>query len=307
MKAKTNVLIALRNILKHNSTRLTPIFKSNVSANAVGDNLEYFIKDMFCWDALQYTYADQKEAEYKKLLSWTGDSSHFPDLIVQGGVGVESKKVNDNSYSTIPLNSSYPKDYVTRNTQNYPSDSLIYEPDVDWDKKPIIYAVGNLNTKNLNKKYQLISLWFAYGNTMVPNNKYYQKIIQGIRGSIKNTNSDIQLIDSKELARAHGVDKLGRTNMRVRGMYELEHPAKIFHKYINDIEAPLNKSKVYVVMLDSELENIINDMDKEWLSLSSDFDHYKATGNLIERKINIPDPNNIETTLPATIFIAYTD
>ena len=98
MKAKTNVLIALRNILKHNSTRLTPIFTSNGSANQVGDNLEYFIKDMFCDAALQYTYADQKEKEYKKLLSWTGDSSHFPDLIVQGGVGVESKKVNDNSY-----------------------------------------------------------------------------------------------------------------------------------------------------------------------------------------------------------------
>ena len=42
MKAKTNVLIALRNILKHNSTRLTPIFTSNGSANQVGDNLEYF-------------------------------------------------------------------------------------------------------------------------------------------------------------------------------------------------------------------------------------------------------------------------
>ena len=72
MKAKTNVLIALRNILKHNSTRLTPLFKSSGSANAVGDNLEYFIKDMFCWDALQYTYADQKEAEYKKtfIMDW---------------------------------------------------------------------------------------------------------------------------------------------------------------------------------------------------------------------------------------------
>ena len=307
MKAKTNVLIALRNILKHNSTRLTPIFTSNGSANQVGDNLEYFIKDMFCDAALQYTYADQKEKEYKKLLSWTGDSSHFPDLIVQGGVGVESKKVNDNSYSTIPLNSSYPKDYITRNSQNYPKDSLYYEPDVDWKRKPIIYAVGNLNTKNLNKKYKLISLWFAYGNTMVPNNDYYKKIINGIRSSIKEANSDIKLIDSKELARAHGVDKLGRTNLRVRGMYELEHPAKIFEKYISDIKVPLNKSKVYVVMLDSELRNIISDMDTEWQSLSDELDQFKAIGNLIEKKINIPDPNNPDSTLPATIFIAYTD
>lgn len=307
MKAKTNVLIALRNILKHNSTRLTPIFKSNGSANAVGDNLEYFIKDMFCWDALQYTYADQKETEYKKLLSWTGDSSHFPDLIIQGGVGVESKKVNDTSYSTIPLNSSYPKDYVTRNTQNYPLDSLYFEPDVDWKSKPIIYAVGNLNTKNMNKKYQLISLWFAYGNTMVPNNDYYKNIIRSIRTSIKSANSNITLKKSKELARAHGVDKLGRTNMRVRGMYELEHPEKIFKEYIEDVEIPLNKSRVYVVMLDSELQNIITDMGDEWKNLSKELEHYKSIGNLIEKKIIIPNPNKIENSLPATIFIAYTD
>ena len=121
---------------------------------------------------------------------------------------------------------------------------------------------------------------------MVPNNDYYKKIINGIRSSIKEANSDIKLIDSKELARAHGVDKLGRTNLRVRGMYELEHPAKIFEKYISDIKVPLNKSKVYVVMLDSELRNIISDMDTEWQSLSDELDQFKAIGNLIEKKIN---------------------
>lgn len=307
MKAKTNVLIALRNILKHNSTRLTPLFKSNGSANAVGDNLEYFIKDMFCCDALQYSYVDQKEVEYKKLLSWTGDSSHFPDLIVQGGVGVESKKVNDTSYGTIPLNSSYPKDYVTKNSQNYPKKSLIYETNADWVRKPIIYAIGNLNTKNVKKEFQLISLWFAYGNTMVPNNKYYQDIISGIRSSIKEANSDIKLKKSKELARVQGIDKLGNTNMRVRGMYELEHPARIFNRYIKDIALPKDKSKIYVVMLDSELQNIITDMDEKWNSLANDLNYYKANKKLFERKIKIPDPNNIKDTLPATIFIACTD
>ena len=90
-------------------------------------------------------------------------------------------------------------------------------------------------------------------------------------------------------------------------MYELEHPAKIFEKYISDIKVPLNKSKVYVVMLDSELRNIISDMDTEWQSLSDELDQFKAIGNLIEKKINIPDPNNPDSTLPATIFIAYTD
>ncbi|RHW50337.1 restriction endonuclease [Lactobacillus bombicola] len=308
MKAKSNVLIALRNILKHNSTRLTPIYKSNGSANATGDNLEFFIKDMFCWNALQYSYQEQKEMEYKKLFSWTGDSTHFPDLIIKGGAGIESKKVNDDSYSTVPLNSSYPKDYITSETQNYPKDSLKNEPILDWDTKPVIYAIGNLNTKNPQNLNQLKSLWFVYGNTMVPKNQYYQEIIKGIRNSIqKSAQSNIDWIKSKELARVHGIDKLKRTNMRVRGMYELQHPEKIFNKYINNITIPKNKSKIYVVILDSDLNELIQDMDQEWENLSKELDTYKTAGNLFVKNINLPDPNGIKSNLPATIFVGYTN
>ncbi|TSO26378.1 NgoPII family restriction endonuclease [Lactobacillus sp. LL6] len=272
MRAKTNVIIALKNILDHNSTRLTPIYKSNGSVNATGDNLEFFVKDMFCKEAMQYSYEDQKQKEYMKYLSWTGDSSHFPDLIVQGGVGVESKKLNNDSKSTIALNSSYPKDYITRYTQNYPLNSLYFEPDVDnLNKKPVIYAIGNLNT---NKKdyldNQLISLWFVYGNTIVPNSNYYKNIIKGIRDSIKNVNSNIKIEDSKELARVKGVDKLSRTNMRVRGMYELEHPAKIFESYVKSFKVPKGKSKIFVVILQSDLDEIKRDMEDKWDILSNE-------------------------------------
>lgn len=305
MKSKTNVLIALRNILKHNSTRLTPIFESTGSANKVGDNLEFFVKDMFCWDALQYTYVDQKEKEYEKVFSWTGDSKHFPDLIIKGGAGVESKKVNNNSYGTIPLNSSYPKDYITRTTQNYPEKSLDKEPNDDWNRKSVIYAIGNLDTKN--QENRLISLWLVYGNTIVPNSDFYKKIIESIRTSIKKASSGKKLTDSNELARVTGVDRLGRTNMRVRGMYELKHPAKIFKDYIADIPVIDNKSKIYVVILNSELVNIINDMGNEWENLSKELDQYKKNGLLFEKKIELPDPNKPDNKLPATIFVAYTN
>lgn len=48
-------------------------------------------------------------------------------------------------------------------------------------------------------------------------------------------------------------------------------------------------------------------MNTEWQNLSDELNHFKATGNLIEKKVNIPDPNKLDSSLPATIFIAYTD
>ncbi|MDN6052658.1 MAG: hypothetical protein L0I22_03750 [Lactobacillus sp.] len=60
-------------------------------------------------------------------------------------------------------------------------------------------------------------------------------------------------------------------------------------------------------MLDAELQNIMSDMNTEWQNLSDELNHFKATGNLIEKKVNIPDPNKLDSSLPATIFIAYTD
>ena len=44
MTATTNVLVALKNILDRNSSYLTPIFRSNGTANAAGDSLEYFVQ-----------------------------------------------------------------------------------------------------------------------------------------------------------------------------------------------------------------------------------------------------------------------
>lgn len=88
----TNVLVALKNILDRNSSVLTPIFRSNGSANAAGDSLEFFVKDMFCTGASQYQHEHEKMRKYNEYLSWTGNSSNFPDFIIKGGVGVEPKK-----------------------------------------------------------------------------------------------------------------------------------------------------------------------------------------------------------------------
>lgn len=301
MKAKTNALIALNNIFQRNSTRLTPIFRSNGSANAAGDSLEYFIKDMFCTGAEKYQYDHEKDRVYNQFLSWSGDSSHFPDMIVAGGVGVEPKKVNNESEANIALNSSFPKDYIYPTTQNVPQLS-----EKNWQKKPIIYAVGNLNTKKGIDENKLFSLWLTYGNTFVADRNVYLSMVNEIRGAIRNA-SNADLVDSKELARAKGIDYLKYTNLRVRGMYELRHPAKVFGEYVENLNFPKNKSHIYLVMLKSEFDSIKNDMDSQWNDLEKSLQHFMDEGKLTKLDVQLPDPNDLNNKLGAIIFAGYTD
>lgn len=292
MKEKTNVLVALFNILKRNSSILTPIFRSNGSANAAGDSLEFFVKDMFCPGASQYQYEHEKQKVYEEYLSWTGDSTHFPDFIVRGGVGVEPKKMNNNSYGTLSLNSSYPKDYIYPDSQNIPSKNQLNE-DSNWNRKEMIYVAGNLNSKT-NK---LISLWMAYGNTFIADRKVYLNLIDEIRESISETNATLK--ESKELARAIGIDPLKHSNLRVRGMYELQHPAVVFGSHVKNTTFPEDCTKIFLVILKKDLEGL----EKE--SITPDFTEFYDSGRLIKKEIQIPNPNHPFKFLDAVLFEGY--
>ena len=193
-----------------------------------------------------------------------------------------------------------------------PEKKTMHEDTKNWDRKPIIYAVGNIKKNDPNK--QIISLWLAYGDTMVPCNAYYKQLIQKFRDAIKSLNANVTLqSNSKELARAKGIDRLKRTNLRARGMYELMHPAKIFANYLQDIKVPANKSQIYLIMLESDYQQIKHDMGQEWNALHQEFEQYIAQNKLIEKQINIPNPNynpkskDIRKELPARLFIAFTD
>lgn len=293
MPAKTNILIALFNILDRNSTRLTPIFRSNGTANVAGDSLEYFVKDMFCTGASQYQHDHEKQKVYEKYLSWSGDSSHFPDFIVKGGVGVEPKKMNNKSYGSMALNSSYPKDYIYPDSQNVPGENLLME-DSDWEKKEVVYVAGNLDTKS-NKLY---SLWMVYGNTFVADRKVYLNMIDEIREAIAETNATLN--ESKELARAIGIDPLKHSNLRVRGMYELHHPAIVFANYIEDTSFPEETTKIFVVILKKDLEIL------ESSNLNPDFSVFYDSGQLKRKEISLPDPNDPSQSLEAVLLYGYT-
>lgn len=178
--------------------------------------MEFYVKDIFC-NTLSLDNRDKKEEEYRKYFSFLGNANNPPDIIIENGDAIEVKKIESLS-STISLNSSFPKDSL------YSDDSLITESCrkcENWARKDILYAIGSI------KRNQLKSLWLVYGDCFAAKKEVYQRIKNTITSGINNIN-EVEFSKTKELGRINKVDPLGITYLRIRGMWGVEHPIKIF-------------------------------------------------------------------------------
>lgn len=92
---KTNILIALRNLLKSkNNNQLINFYNnknSNNRINDMGTALEYYIKDLFC-SSLEISDFKKKDEIYNKYLSYLGNKNNPPDFIIKQSSAVEVKK-----------------------------------------------------------------------------------------------------------------------------------------------------------------------------------------------------------------------
>jgi len=269
----TNILKAIKHYAENQITQVTKKYSSTVSVNKVGDSLEFFVKDMF---SLSLNEKDKKvkEENYRKELSWLGHATTPPDFIIKNGDAVEVKKI-EGLKSTIALNSSFPKDKL------YSDDSRITQGCKDcevWSEKDMIYAIGTVN-ENILK-----SLWFVYGDCYCATKNTYLRVADAISDGIRNV-EDIELVETtNELGGVRRVDPLGITYLRVRGMWNIEHPSKVFD-YIDN----LDRSLINVIMSESKY-NSFPDIDKANLS---------KIGNVKIDKIAIKNPNNPAKLLPA--------
>lgn len=217
---QANILKALASLQKVKSFSLPELYSGSNRVNNMGVALEYFVKDAFCGSYALKSLID-KDRAHSKLLSYIGNANNPPDFIVRGGDAVEVKKIQS-SKSGLALNSSYPKNRL------YSDNPLITEACrqcEEWDEKDIIYTVGVV-ADGLIKL-----LWFVYGDCYAADKKVYEsarnKIISGIQGI-----SSIEFSETRELGRVNRVDPLGITYLRVRGMWGIENPTRVFN-YLN--------------------------------------------------------------------------
>jgi len=211
----TNIIEAVCNIIEAESYQVQSRTGETNPANAMGNSLEDYIKDAYA-NTLIATPDKRKEA-YLRSFSWLGSKNNPPDLMVKGGEAVEVKKTQS-ALSSLALNSSYPKAELFSDSPMITKECRDSE---QWTKKPLVYAVGHIDDKVLK------SLWLVYGNTFAAEAQTYERIKKAISSGIK-TIPEIDFSETNELGRVNELDPIGVTNLRIRAMWQLDNPRKIF-------------------------------------------------------------------------------
>lgn len=251
MKNDKNIIDAIINIVKNPILELREYSISHNRANSMGEALEEYIKDIFSGTLFENDKNKRLEI-ISEVFSYLGNTNNPPDSILRGGDAIEVKKI-ENKSSSLALNSSYPKAKLYSNSSMITDACRNCE---EWEEKDIIYAIGTC------EKNKLTSLIFVYGEDYAAENKIYENVKNKIKLGIETING-LEFSETNEIGRVNRVDPLGITYFRIRGMWGIENPIKVFDyiyerdntKQFNFI-ALINEDKYNSFLNKEELENL---------------------------------------------------
>lgn len=276
----TNLLIAIKNIVASPLSNIVYRNNSSNRANLAGESLEHYIKDVFC-NSLQTETDAEKNKIFSQNFSYIGNQNNPPDLIIRNGDAIEIKKI-ENLNSAIALNSSYPKAKLHADSPMITKSCRECE---DWREKDILYVIGVVAKENILK-----SLWFVYGDCYAAEKEIYEKIKNTISEGLEEL-PNLELAQTNELGRVNKVDPLGITCLRIRGMWHIENPNRVFDYLIKNSE---DEFSLNALLLRSKYDSFPIE-DKKAL------ENLKNT-NFSISNINIKSPNNPANLLDAVLI-----
>ena len=266
-----NIINAIINLINNPVIKLVDKYKGRNRANNVGDALEEYAKDLF---AGTFGLSEiEKMEKINEVFSYTGNNANPPDIMLRNGDAIEVKKIESEG-SAIALNSSYPKQKLLSNS---PMISKSCKEAEDWNEKDMIYLIGVVNKKTNELKH----LCMVYGLDYCATDECYSRIKNTIKLGVESIQG-IEFTETKELGHINKVDPLGITYMRVRGMWGIENPWKVFgYVYQKD------KTKKFNFMC------IINEL--KWRSFDNTNELEKIAqnnSNVLIENVRIKNPDN---------------
>ncbi len=252
-----NILSAISSIASFGNNNLSN-YASNylIRVNAVGEQLEFFVKDAIA-GSFKLKQA-KKEEKYSEVFSYLGNQNNPPDIIIKSGDAIEVKKIDGVRASDLALNSSYPKAKLHQDSPMITSACKTCE---EWVEKDIVYAVGHVQDHDL----KILSL--VYGDCYAASKEIYERIKNKISDRIKEM--DLEFSETNELGRVNRVDPLGITNLRIRGMWTIQNPLKVYDEFckIEDKEKfhlfSLMRKEKYIAFPKEDREAIEKNADIE--------------------------------------------
>ncbi len=277
---ETNILVGLYNLINNPIVNIKSFYLSKIRANGMGEALEYYIKDLLC-NSLEEKNLSKKNEIYSKYFSYLGNQNNPPDIIIRNGDAIEVKKI-ESFTSGIALNSSYPKNKLYANSPMITQACASCE---NWREKDIIYIIG------VTIDNKLRSLWAVYGDCYAADRETYEKIRTAIAQGL-NELPNIEFSTTKELGRVNRVDPLGITYLRIRGMWGIDNPAKVFD-YISEIDTTKDLN-VNVLMLKEKYLSF-SELDRKKIEAITNKDFQI-------KDVKIKSPNNAAKLLDAKLL-----
>lgn len=110
-----------------------------------------------------------------------------------------------------------------------------------WKEKDLIYFIGNVNKNTLK------CLTIVYGDCYCANDEIYEKLKDKIKTDIEKT-KDIEFVLTNEVGKINKVDPLEITDLRIRSMWHIQNPKKVFSYIIDDCYDKDSKMNVFLIM-----------------------------------------------------------
>ncbi len=264
-----NIINAIINLVHNPVTQLVNYYQGKNRANNAGDALEEYVKDIF---ANSFNMPETERLEKLNVVfSYLGNNSNPPDAMLRNGDAIEVKKIESDN-SALALNSSYPKHTILSSNPMISSACKYAE---NWIEKDIIYTVGVV------KKNCLKHLCMVYGIDYCASDECYSRIKNTIKKGVESI-PDVEFSESRELGHINRVDPLGITYMRIRGMWGIENPWKVFnYVYTRDMSKEFN---FMCIINETKWNTFVNVQEL--------FDLAKITSQLFIKDIKIKNPDN---------------
>lgn len=126
--------------------------------------------------------------------------------------------------------------------------------------------------------------WFVYGSCYAANPEVYERIKEKVSNGIEELG--IELTDTNEIAKIKKVDLLGITDLRVRGMWSIQHPSKVFEYITTKTDNPHIKA----LMPKEKFKSFENDIKN------------KIKAKCEVKDVKIKNPNNPANLLDAVLI-----
>lgn len=137
---------------------------------------------------------------------------------------------------------------------------------------------------------QLKSLWFVYGTCYAASEDVYQSIETRIKQSLEEIDDLSISIDTNELGRVNNIDSLNITYLRIRGMWVIQHPSKVFDELYEQTDEIFS----LIAIIPIEKYNSFPEEDRNII---------ETTTTITVTNEVISDPNNAADTLDIKLLV----